>query len=312
MWAGSRFGQRATPRPHVLAAVAAVAAAMAIAGGCGGDDEKSRGPDPRPAFYMTAANANDLKNQAYGAGARFARGQGPGRSVLVLDFGAARLRSDGTYGATMRSGTFFSNDEIGKALEAAAKGYEDHHQQGSVTIVYANSNAYLGRPGRGYKPFDVRTARRAGQEQAKMVAGLRLPSDQSATVGGDIEPGYDLVAKPEVSLAMVAGADSVSKRPYFDVGTAPCERRKCVNGWTPDDICEVASGSGRVVLPEIYFDSVIDQPTQWAAIQHRCRIDPFAGVSSSPVGSFSPKESWAELRKKTPARVQPVIVVWPG
>jgi hypothetical protein len=325
MWGWSRLGERVAGRRFALAAMAV--GASVLAGCSGGDDEKKQHrPHPQPAvdqkerqslrpqpgFYLTAANATDLKRQTYAAGARFARSQGPGRSVLVLDFGAARLRDDGTYGVALRMGTFFSNEEIRDALQAAAQGLDDHHRQGTVTIVYANSNAYLGHPGRGYKTFDVETARKAGKEQAKVVAGLRLSSGQSATVGGDIEPGYDVYAKPEVSLALVAGADSASKEPYFDVGTAPCEGSKCTNGWTPRDICEVASGRGRVVLPEIYFDRTINQPSQWKQIQRRCRINPFAGVSASPIGSFSPQGSWDELRRKSQARVDRVIVVWPG
>jgi hypothetical protein len=303
--------RRASGRLLVVAAVALVATVLA---GWGKHEDRSRRPNPQPAFYLTAANTTDLKRQAYAAGARFARGQGPGRSVLVLDFGAARVRRDGTYGAALRSGTFFSNEEIGRALRAAARGLEDHHRRGSVTIVYANSNASLGRPGRHYRAFNVHRARKAGKQQAKTVADLRLSRRQSASAGGDIEPGYDRVGKPEVSIAMVAGAAStLRKEPYFNVGTAPCERRRCDNGWTPRDICEVASGRGRVALPEIYFDRPpVDQPQQWAEMKKRCEIGRFAGVSSSRVGRFSPRESWNELRGKARARVNPVIVVWPG
>ena len=181
-----------------------------------------------------------------------------------------------------------------------------------MTIAYANSNAFLSRPGHGYRAFDEDTAREAGEQQAKTLAGLDLSSHQSAAVGGDIEPGYDRVGKPEVSIAMVAGANSASEKPYYDVGTAPCTGGHCTNGWTPRDICEVASGQGRVVLPEIYFAGAIDQPSQWAKIQKTCRIDSFAGVSSSPIGPLSPQGSWRALREKTPAGVDPVIVVWPG
>jgi hypothetical protein len=307
---GARLIQRAAGPLLVFAAVAVVAT---VSAGWGKHEERSRHPHPQPAFYLTGANHTDLKRQAYAAGARFARSQGPGRSVLVLDFGAARLRHDGTYGAVLRSGTFFSNEEIHDALQAAARGLEDHRRRGTVTIVYANTNAFLGRPGKGYRAFDVHTARRAGKKQAKAVAGLRLSRRQSASVGGDIEPGFDRVARPEVSIAMVAGAASASKEPYFNVGTAPCEGDRCTNGWTPRDICEVASGRGRVALPEIYFDRpAINQPRQWAQIKKRCKIDRFAGVSSSRVGSFSPRRSWNELRRQTRARVDSVIVVWPG
>lgn len=302
--------QRAPGRLLVVAAVALLATVLA---GWDKHEDRSRRLYPQPAFYLTGANLTDLKRQAYAAGARFARGQGPGRSVLVLDFGATRLRRDGTYGAALRSGAFFSNREVHSALQAAARGLKDHHRRGRVTIVYATSNSYLGRPGRPYRALDAHTARKAGEKQAKAVAGLRLSRRQSASVGGDIEPSFDHVARPAVSLALVAGADSSLREPYFDVGTAPCERHRCKNGWTPRDICEVASGRGRVVLPEIYFGRPpVDQPQQWAEMKQRCEIDRFAGVSANRVGSFSPRESWNELRNKTRARVGPVIVVWPG
>jgi hypothetical protein len=296
---------------RLTACVALLATGTTLAA-CGGEEKPASGPNPQPGFYLTARNAADLERQATAAGARFARSQGRGEAVMVLDFGAARRRDDGVYGAALRSGTFFTNREIAGALQAAARGYDRHHQRGSVTIVYANSNAFLSRPGRGYTPFDEQIAREAGQAQAKTLEGLELSSNQRAAVGGDIEPGYDLVGKPEISIALVRGANSASGRPYYDVGTAPCEGDKCVNGWAPSDVCEVAGGEGRVVLPEIYFDEAIDQPAQWAAMQKTCEIDTFAGVSASPVGSFSPKASWDELRGKTPARVEPVIVVWPG
>ncbi len=291
---------------------------MAAAGllGCGdsggGDEGPTGGPNPQPAFYLTADNASELKRKAYAAGARFARSQGSDDSVLILDFGAARLKH-GEFGVALREGTFFTNEEVGAALQQAARGYDDHHKQGSVTIVYANSNALLGKPGPGYTRFDEDIAREAGRRQAETVAALDTSSHQSATVGGDIEPGYDIAGKPEVSIAMVAGADAASEGAYHNVGTAPCSGSKCVNGWTPRDICDVAGGRGRVVLPEIYSeDTTDDQPSQWAAIEDRCGVN-FAGVSASPAdGSLSTQESYQALRAKTSGKIPPVIIVFPG
>jgi hypothetical protein len=294
----------------------AILLACALAG-CGGGAEssggKANGPNPQPAFYLTAKNADGLERRAAEAGTRFARSQGRGRAILVLDFGAARVRR-GTHGVALRGGTFFSNAQVAEAIRAAGRGYARHHREGrSVDIVYVNSNAFLSRPGKGYEPFDVRLAREAGVQQARTIASLDLPKVSSVTVGGDIEPGYDVFGPPEVSIAMVAGANSASRAPYYDVGTAPCEGGKCVNGWTPDDVCQVAAGPGRRVLPEVYADDPEDQPAQWAAVQKRCGIKSFAGVSASPQeGSFAPDESWQRLREEATARVAPVIVVWPA
>jgi hypothetical protein len=309
-------------RPLTLAkAVATVAAIVCgtLLAGCGGDDDDTGssaaapgGPTPLPGFYLTAASSSDLEKQAYAAGARFAGEQTGGHAILALDFGAARLKS-GDYGTALRGGTFFSNDDIGNALEQAAKGYGDHHESGSATIVYANSNAFLGDPGSGYTKFGAKEAAAAGKEQAEAVHGLDMGSNASASVGGDIEPGYDKVAAPSVAVAMVEAAADGAPGTYYDFGTAPCDPEgKCVNGWRIEDICNVAGGSGRSALPEIYFDELIDQPRQWGDVKRDCKIDSFAGVSASPLGRLSPPESYKALRKATKAKIDPVIVVFPG
>jgi hypothetical protein len=312
---GGRGGRRAWSASALVAL--AILAALA---GCGGDDGGGRDdaggsapaePDPQPAFYMTAPDASALERRAHAAGIRFAKDQGPGRAVLVMDFGAARVRK-GEHGAALRGGTFFTNAQIAAALEAAARGYAQARRQGTATLVYANSNAFIGRPGRGYRSFDADLAREAGEEQAKTVAGLDLPKYVSATVGGDVEPGYDPVAGPEVSIALVAGANAVSDAPYYNVGTAPCAGKRCVGGWTVEDLCEVAARPGVEVLPEIYFTGKIDQPSEWADVRRTCGIDTFAGVSASPAGQLSPHQSWRALHRSTGAKVDPVIVVFPG
>ena len=291
--------------------MAAVALSACGSSDSDSDDETGGASGALPGFYLTASSASDLENQAEAAGARFASEQTSGHGILALDFGAARLKGS-DYGTALRGGTFFSNDDIGKAIEAAAKGYAEHHRGGSVTIVYANSNAYLGEPGTGYTKFDEGTAQKAGEEQAAAVRGLTLESNTSATVGGDIEPGYDRVASPSVPIAMVAGASGSSPGTYYDFGTAPCDPEgRCVNGWRTEDICKVAGGSNRSALPEIYFDTLIDQPRQWFDVTRTCGIKSYAGVSSSPLGRLSPTESLKALRKGTKVKVDPVIVVFP-
>lgn len=298
--------RRRTKRGLAALAVLVVGALAAC-----GEEDGPASPKPQPAFYMTAAIAADLKRQAYDAGSRFAKDQGPDEALLVLDFGAARLKGK-TYGAALRGGTFFSNEQIGAALQAAARGHRDGYRQGSVTIVYVNSNAFLGRPGTGYEPFDEQIAREAGEQQAETIGEVRLFSHQSAAVGGDIEPGYDAVSKPEVSIALVAGAAAASDGgPYYNFGTAPCTDGKCTNGWTVEDICEVSSGGGRQPVPEVYLEGTIDQAAQWAEVAKRCEIDSFAGVSASPAGDLSPEESHRALQERTEADVEPIIVVFP-
>jgi hypothetical protein len=288
--------------------IACVVAGLAVAG-CGNDDaDPASSPNPGPAFYLTASSAADLRHQAYDAAARFARKQGEGHGLLMLDFGAAR-RKGGTWGVSLRSGTFFSNDEIRSALQAATRGYEDAHRNGDVTIVYVTTNANIGDPGRGYRPFDKETAREAGEQQAAAIKGLDLPDDVSVALGGDIEPGFDQVGSPEVSIELVSGAVDASGGTYYNVGTAPCKGDSCVNNWTPRHICDVSNGGGRQALPEVY---VADQAAGWNEVQDECGIDTFAGASASPVGDLSPKQSWRRLREGTGAGVGAPVAVWPG
>jgi hypothetical protein len=292
--------------------IACAAAGFAGAGcGNGGDsdpDPPASAPSPGPAFYLTAASAVDLRHQAYDAGTRFARGQRSGHGMLMLDFGAARRKGD-TWGVSLRSGTFFSNDEVGSALQAAARGYQDAHRQGEVTIVYVNSNANLSKPGHGYSAFNTETAHEAGEQHASAIEDLDLPSNVSAGIGGDIEPGYDLVGSPEVSIELVSGAVDASSGDHYDVGTAPCRGDRCVNGWTVQDVCSVASGSGRQALPEIYLAT---QAAEWTNVRKQCGIGSFAGVSASPLGTLSSKESWHRLRDESGVGIGAPVAVWPG
>jgi hypothetical protein len=276
----------------------------------GSDANRSR-TVPQPAFYLTAPDPKGLRRQAYVAAARFARRQDEGHSLLVFDFGAARLKGP-TFGTSLRSGTFFTNAQIGAALEAAARGHHDHYRRGTATIVYANSNASLVDPRRGYRSFNHQRADQAGQQQARVLGELRTFSHQKVAVGGDIEPGYDYGANgARAARAMVAGAvDGARGRPYFDVGTAPCNRGgRCGTGWTIEDICSVSSDPGRHPIPEIYLGQ---QAQQWGAVASRCGIGSFPGVSSSPIAGLTPPESRRLLRVETNATIGDPLIVWPG
>ena len=268
-------------------------------------------PEPLPAFYLTAPDASELRRQAYLDASKFARHQTRGSGLLVLDFGAARDH-DGVYGVRLRGGTFFSDAEVHGALQAALRGYHDHYTAGRATIVYAFSNALLGAGGNGDRPLTTQTAYEAGRGQALALRGLHPYPHSSVAVGGDIEPGYDLIGPPEVSVRLVAGAVSAAgSAPFYDVGTAPCDGKRCVNGWTIDDICAVASGSGRRAVPEIYYGPPLDQAEDWRAAAVACNIDAFAGVSGSVLATYTAPQSWRRLRASTNARVNRVLVEFP-
>ena len=87
-------------------ALTAVAAMRQVIGA-----EPKEPPNAQPAFYMTASNPADLRRQAAADAARFARSQGDGPALLVLDFGAARHRGN-QWGTSLRDAAFFSNQDI--------------------------------------------------------------------------------------------------------------------------------------------------------------------------------------------------------
>ncbi len=65
--------------------------------------EKRDAPDPVPAWYMTANNLSELKADAAGDACTFANRQTNRQRALLLDFGAAKKSSDGSFGAELRN-----------------------------------------------------------------------------------------------------------------------------------------------------------------------------------------------------------------
>ena len=99
--------------------------------------------------------------------------------------------------------------------------------------------------------------------------------------------------------------------PYFDVGTAPCDGNDCTHGWVVHDICAVTTGSGRQAVPEIYYGQPIDQSAQWSEVARQCGIRSFPGVSSSPLGDYTPAQSWRLLRGASGRSVGSALLVFP-
>ncbi len=243
-----------------------------------------------------------------------ARGGGGGIARISVSIAGRRVATTHPRCRPKCPGSETLHRDLHEALNSAARGFHDHRRGGSVTIVYAASNALLGAGGNGDQALTAKTAHEAGRRQALTLRGLQLDSHETAAVGGDIEPGYDLIAPPKVSVSLVAGAVSVPKlgRPYYDVGTAPCSGDKCTNGWSlRRDICAVASGPGRRALPEIYYGPPLDQAKDWTAAAKACNIHAFAGASGEKSADYTPAQSWRVLRDKAKAGVGRVLVVFP-
>jgi hypothetical protein len=115
-----------------------------------------------------------------------------------------------------------------------------------------------------------------------------------------------------MSIAMVEGAVEAAKgKRYYNFGTAPCEGKKCKNGWLVKHLCRVTAGKARIPLPEIYDVSPVDQAEVWTKVQKRCGIKSFAGTSANLLAQLSPRQSWVRLNQKAKGHLGGSLVVWP-
>lgn len=272
--------------------VLCVAGACALAPG----SAAAKPPTPVPAWYMTATNVDDLKRQARNDACAFAKHQPRGSRVMLLNFGAAREYSDGSFGADLRQLHRFRNTAILKALQNAATGYKKCHRRGSATIAYGNTNTMS-------RDMGIADARAAGLHQAATVRRLarymhmeHSYGRESAASAGDIEPGWNF---PAVSKALVHGANGTTR--YYDFGNAGgCPGQPgaegCHNGWDIADLGQVSMGKRSLPLPEIYQSYEADQ---WARIQRHWRGRYyFAGVTSAPGVALAPAQSWKTLKAR--------------
>ncbi len=263
---------------------------------------KSSAPQPVPAWYMTARGRGDLKRQARNDACAFARRQPNRTRVLLMDFGKAD-KHHGEFGARLRSGSHFSNQEILAALKSAADSYRSNgrcYSRGSVRITYGNTNNmpnWLSR----------KKVRKAGRKQAMMANRLskyarrkgRHYRHTGVGVAGDIEPQWN---KPRVSKSLVHGATAHERGGlYFNYGAAsqcPPETSKCANNWSVRNLGQVSYGGVKRPLPEIYRPVHVKQWTnvrrRWNN-QHRYHHFCFYGATATPGFPLSNRKGWARL-----------------
>jgi hypothetical protein len=272
--------------------------ALCVAGACavGAGSAAAKPPKAVPAWYMTATNVDDLRRQARHNACAFAKHQSGGSRVMLLDFGAAREYSDGSFGADLRKVHRFRNTAILKALQNAATSYKKCHVRGSATIAYGNTNTMS-------RDMGIADARAAGLHQAATVRrlarymhGTLNYERESAASAGDIEPGWNF---PAVSKALVHGANANTR--YYDFGNAGgCPGQPgaqgCHNGWDIADLGQVSMGKRSLPLPEIYQPY---EAEQWARIQRHWRGNYyFAGVTTAPGVALAPAQSWKALKAR--------------
>jgi hypothetical protein len=263
---------------------------------------KRSAPKPVPAWYMTARGRRDLQRQARSDACAFARRQSNRTRVLLLDFGKAD-KHHGEFGARLRTGPHFSNQEILRAMKSAANRYRsrDCYSRGSVRITYGNTNNMSNWLSRS-------KVRKAGRRQAMMANRLhkyqrrhgRRYRHEGVAVAGDIEPQWN---KPRVTKSLVRGATAHKRGGlYFNYGAAsqcPPETSTCANNWSVKNLGQVSFGGVKRSLPEIYRAVHVKQWTnvrrRWNN-QHRFNHYCFYGTTATPGFPLSNREGWARLR----------------
>lgn len=287
-----RVGGRAT-----RLALAAVAAAT-IAGSAWPAVADAT-PQTTTAYYVGGSTAAALEQNAYNDACAFASSNPPSGSLLMLDFGAARV-SGTTYGTIDYSNVFMGNPTILTALESASNAVHNCYTSGTIAIAYGTNNYQMTQSG-----MTTSSATTWGQWQATRANDLysyetsNNRSDQTTAVGTDMEPSYDL--RP-ISNSLVNGVANTGGELDYDYGSADgcptsSSSGSCNNGWGQNDVAYASFGGTALPMPEIY---VSPQPNQWAEIQQNWDINHgggyyFAGITSESGASYSPGSAWNTL-----------------
>lgn len=271
-------------------------------------------PSPVAAWYAYGSSPAELASYAYARGCSFARGQqGAGLRLMLLDFGAARKLSSGTWGTIDFSNATVSNADILRALESAADGYHDCHVRGSVDILYGNSNYHLS--GSGMSTTDAWYAGFHQSERAKDLFAYEAAKgygNETADAASDLEPSWDgsLLTKQ-----LVNGDQAQGWALYYDFGSADgCPQTgssngHCNNGWRVADVGYVSFHGLALPLPEIYYAA---NANQWTVVRKWWNSGPggydFAGVTATPGAGLSPAAAWNMLNSLNSGLVDPELV----
>ena len=293
-----------------------LALVLVLAVGLASSAVATAAPKPVTAWYMYGSSASDLKGYAYTHGCAFASQQpGTGLRLLLLDFGAARKLDSNTWGAVDFSNTRFSNSDILAALKRAADGYHDCHVQGSVDVVYGNSNYHLSASG-----MSSADAWYAGYHQSERAEDLDAYQasqgyySQAAEAASDMEPSWESAA---LTKQLVNGDTAQGGSLYYDYGSADgCPQSgsadgACNNGWHVSDVAYVSFHGLALPLPEIY-DSA--NASQWTVVRKWWNAGGgsgdyfFAGVTASTGVGLSPATAWSTLAGSNSGLVEPELV----
>jgi hypothetical protein len=270
-------------------------------------------PQPVQAFYMYGSSLAGLENEAGTDGCGYAQNQPDAQTdIMLLDFGAARVFSDGGTGTIDFSNSTFKSGSILAALKKASDQYHACHVRGGANIEYGNSNYHMSNVG-----MSNVDAWNAGYDQEQTAEDLsdyqvaRGYGSQVAGAGSDMEPSYDgqLITKQ-----LVNGATTQGWAIYDDYGsvdgcpTSGSSNGSCNNGWDVSDVGYVSFHGNALPLPEIYYPVSANQWTvvrkYWNATHSTGYFfDGVTGESAASAGALSATAGWSALNAKNPGFV---------
>ncbi|MHB8449829.1 MAG: hypothetical protein ACYDAQ_05160 [Mycobacteriales bacterium] len=254
-------------------------------------------------FYVQDANTGTFSQLGCNQG-NYDAGNGAANSAVVLDFGGQTTVSGGQ-GTEMTNGYLLTNDQV--ILDAYNFAY------GYFVCAGADTSSILNLFVGTNNSLDVSYS--TGQDWGGVVNAVLNKVDSAGygsqvSVAGadDIE---DAFAGPTPTLDWVSGYSAVAQVGYADFGDAGgCPPvGGCLNGWTPQDVYQVAWGSNDADFPtpEIYNSST---GSEWAYLSANVGyIVFFAPLSqylacqqqSDPCTGtdFTPSQSWSTLDSDT-------------
>jgi len=272
-------------------------------------------PAPVSAWYVYGSSPAQLASYAHARGCDFARSQpGMGTRMLLLDFGAARKLSGGTWGTIDFSNTTVSNADILAALKAAADGYHNCHVRGGADIVYGNSNYHLSAS--GMSSTDAWNAGYHQSERAEDLADYESAkgyANETSDAASDMEPSWDGAA---ITKQLVNGAQAHGWSAYYDFGSADgCPQSgsgdgPCNNGWRVSDVGYVSFHGVALPLPEIYYPA---NASQWTVVRKWWNAAGpggyvFAGATATTGAGLKPAAGWNALSASNGGLVDPELV----
>lgn len=226
--------------------------------------------------YVQDANTGTVSQLGCSQG-NYDAGHGDANSSVTLDFGGQTTVSGGQGTQPAFAPYPLTNDQVILDAYNFAVGYFNCTGADTSSLLYL----FVGTN----NSLDLSYA--TGEDWAGVVNAVRDKVDgggyasQVAVLGADdIE---DEFAGPSPTLDWVSGYSAVAQvgyADYGDAGSCPPDRG-CLNGWTPQEVYQVASGASYADFPtpEIYSSGTDFTPTQSPATKP---TNPQAEVPPSP------------------------------